>query len=1464
MEENSEMFGRRRPVPTLTRENHETWFRMMEFHLKGEGIWSVIKESDSTADSWERNDAKAQYAIEICIGEMDRRSTQKIDTARERWNALKKQYTENLPSQGRRYLQEYISFRMEDGQSIQDAWTILLTLSQKVASTQPTMAAAMNMPQVFQQLLAALPEGYSVVRDSIDTAKILTTTEVESNLLRLQEKEHQLQENVQSAMIAQRWKNFEKYEKRREERTRRDPSPRRQSSHSHQKRRVEDKTSRRDKTPPRQKANVSCYICDGQHFMRDCLLFKEVRKLRDAHKDKRNRQKRERAHRTEEDSSSQSQSAPSSPSSSGHQEVTPPPSEEAYVSEVTKKFLQSTTSKRSSKVWIADTGASSHMTYQPELFRGQVKPTPGGTVEVGGGRKLKIEGKGVAVMKMGNGTHAILSDVLLVPDLGVNLLSGNALCRKGLRGSFDDHALYMRSKEGDLYIKAIRDGGVYTVNWLANSLEETALVSLCEDIVSTDEQPMEEHALDATETIAEDDPEYTLWHRRFAHLGKEKIRHLHEVTTMKKPIKINSSKECCETCAITKMRNRRSHELAQRKQGLLDLVSIDIAGPDHKSLKGNRYFLEIVDNHTRYVWVIPLPDRLDAVNALKKWKLAVELESDTKLKAVRCDNAPELKKTLDEWAITYGIRPEYTVIHTSSQNGIPERAIQSTRKSIRAMLKEANLPLEFWDEAAKTDAYIRNRTSTNMEVEGNRVSPYMLWHGTTPSISHMRVWGCKCISYVNPNSIPNADRHGKLDNPGRIAVFMGYDEYTDSQYYVYAPDLKRVVKTSIVTFLEDVKGGTVVLGLSKKDNNTVQQDLEWVWNDLKPRQARGRPKRVEVTVNQEQASIPTPESKDQDMTAQEEGQGQALPQKQAPLKFSHVQIPAPEVQPVQLEKRKRLDEGDDSFPEPKHIRALLAMLAEEKDDIPETVHSVMNRVPIPVRYDDAINDPIFGKEWKQAIEEEILSLTANNTWKYVVAPQGSNIVSCKWVFDVKYTIAGGIERFKARLVARGFSQIPGLDYFETFAPTVRTDTLRILLALVALEDLECHVVDVKNAFTESHLKEDIYMQPPQGVEVEKGMVLKILRSLYGLKQAARDWHKKCTSELEKMGFCRLMSDPCVFRHKNGIILSMHVDDIMIVSRRIHEINWFKQGFASIFKIKDLGEIRKILGMKVTRDRKQRTIIIDQEAYIEKILQKNSMIKDTFKPTALPMSGYECITEACDEDNRVDTTDYQRRIGDIMHTIIYSRPDAAFAIAKLAQFMSRPYEHHAAGLKHVLRYLRSTSRLGIKYGPCENQNLVGYSDADYAADKSDRKSTSGFIFSLGGGAVSWASKKQRSVSTSTTEAEYLALSTCSKHAVWIGELLRETGFPQYLGGSGWTTQLKGDNQSALALVKNPQVNDRTKHIDVAYHHIRDLQEKQKIQIEYIPTHQMVADGLTKPLKRPQFDDFVRRLGMTNCR
>ena len=242
-------------------------------------------------------------------------------------------------------------------------------------------------------------------------------------------------------------------------------------------------------------------------------------------------------------------------------------------------------------------------------------------------------------------------------------------------------------------------------------------------------------------------------------------------------------------------------------------------------------------------------------------------------------------------------------------------------------------------------------------------------------------------------------------------------------------------------------------------------------------------------------------------------------------------------------------------------------------------------------------------------------------------------------------------------------------------------------------------MDVKNAFTESHLKEDIYMQPPQGVEAEDGMVLKILRSLYGLKQAARDWHEMCTSELEKMGFGRFISDPCVFKHENGTILSMHVDDIMVIAKRINEIDWFKQRFASVFKIKDLGEIQKILGMRITRDRKQRTIIVDQEAYIEKILQKNGMSKDTFKPTSLPISGYEWITEPSEGDNRVDATDYQRRIGDIMHAAIYSRADSAFTIAKLAQFMSKPYEKHASGLKHLLRYMRSTSRLGIKYGRC---------------------------------------------------------------------------------------------------------------------------------------------------------------------
>jgi hypothetical protein len=243
-------------------------------------------------------------------------------------------------------------------------------------------------------------------------------------------------------------------------------------------------------------------------------------------------------------------------------------------------------------------------------------------------------------------------------------------------------------------------------------------------------------------------------------------------------------------------------------------------------------------------------------------------------------------------------------------------------------------------------------------------------------------------------------------------------------------------------------------------------------------------------------------------------------------------------------------------------------------------------ITIPKGYDEAINDPDHGAEWQSAIEEEIQSLVANGTWKEEKAPKGSNLVSTKWVFTIKTNADRSLERYKARLVARGFSQVYGEDYTDTFAPTVRTDTLRIFFAMVAANDLECRTYDIKNAFTESSLKERIFLSAPKGVPVTPGYVLRVLRSLYGLKQSARDWNMLCKSELKKLGFRQSLADPCLFTHaERQIVLLVYVDDIAAAAKSNDDLFWFFDNFRRRFNTKDLGEISKILGIYITRNRK---------------------------------------------------------------------------------------------------------------------------------------------------------------------------------------------------------------------------------------------------------------------------------------
>ena len=474
------------------------------------------------------------------------------------------------------------------------------------------------------------------------------------------------------------------------------------------------------------------------------------------------------------------------------------------------------------------------------------------------------------------------------------------------------------------------------------------------------------------------------------------------------------------------------------------------------------------------------------------------------------------------------------------------------------------------------------------------------------------------------------------------------------------------------------------------------------------------------------------------------------------------------------------------------------------------------------------------------------------------APKGVNIVSNKWVFKVKRLPNGQVDRYKARLVARGFSQQYGIDYEETFAPVVRMESLRVLLAIAAVEDLEVHQMDVITAYLAGDLEEEVYMELPAGLPYLESKVCKLQKGLYGLKQSARVWNQRISKALKQSGLLVTNSDHSVWVHRDrDLILALYVDDIVLVARDIQAIQWIKGTLSKSFNMKDLGPISTVLGIQVQRDRAQRKLWINQSHYVDSILREFQY--EECRPLQTPAEGYEYLRPVgAGDEPFTDLVKYQRALGELNWLVRGTRVDLAFVVHKLSQHCHQPCVRHWKGVQQIFRYLRFSRGLTLSYGQ-DQQRLSGYSDADFASDIADRKSTMGYVFTLGGTAITWASRKQQAISTSTTEAEYVGLCNAAKEAVWIRNFLRDIGWSEYAGGTR-ATRILGDNQGALRLVANPEFHSRSKHIDVQYHYVRELLEEGTICVEYVRTSEMAADCLTKPLKKAQLKANLDILGL----
>ena len=445
----------------------------------------------------------------------------------------------------------------------------------------------------------------------------------------------------------------------------------------------------------------------------------------------------------------------------------------------------------------------------------------------------------------------------------------------------------------------------------------------------------------------------------------------------------------------------------------------------------------------------------------------------------------------------------------------------------------------------------------------------------------------------------------------------------------------------------------------------------------------------------------------------------------------------------------------------------------------------------PNTLEEALNGP-DSYHWKKAIDEELGSLAKNETWTLSPLPEGRKAIDCKWVFKVKFNKDGSIEKYKARLVAKGYSQVEGLDYDETFAPVVKIQSLRTILAIANEKGFILHQMDVKTAFLYGNLDEEIYMKQPAGAISEKhpDLMCKLKKSIYGLKQSPRQWNKRINNFFGEFGFVQNEYDPCVYHFNHGsseIIVGVYVDDLVIASSNLEIMEKLKQALHSEFEMKDLGELKYLLGMEV--EVLAGEVRLCQQKYVRNVLVKFGM--DGASRVKTPMEPGTILESDVDNVPLPSNVPYREVIGSLNYLMTCTRPDIATSISMVSRFLNSPTRHHWKCVKRILRYLVGTIGFGIRFVRTGSLKVTAYSDADWAGDEFQRKSRTGFVVMIGSGPVIWTSRLQDTIALSSTEAEYIALNETAKDVIWISNLMKSLN-------CGTSSAILVDNVSAINL------------------------------------------------------------------
>ncbi|KAL0360589.1 UNVERIFIED_CONTAM: Retrovirus-related Pol polyprotein from transposon RE1 [Sesamum radiatum] len=572
-----------------------------------------------------------------------------------------------------------------------------------------------------------------------------------------------------------------------------------------------------------------------------------------------------------------------------------------------------------------------------------------------------------------------------------------------------------------------------------------------------------------------------------------------------------------------------------------------------------------------------------------------------------------------------------------------------------------------------------------------------------------------------------------------------------------------------------------------------------------------------------------------------------------------VEAPNPEIQPTEPTETTILRRSSRTCIRPEYLQDFDCSLANSNPAVtllasPTPAHmcflASLNVFQEPRSYAQANKY----KEWQQAMKVELEALENNHTWEIVPLPPDKKAIGCRWVYKLKVKANGSIERCKARLVAKGYSQVAGIDYVDSFSPVVKSVTVRIFLAVAVALHWHIHQLDVNNAFLHGYLEEEIYMQPPEGYEVPTGHVCRLKRSLYELKQASRQWNQEFTEKLQAYGFIQSSHDYCLFIKVTPLglfALLVYVDDVLVAGPSQEEITNIKRYLDGLFTIKDLGAAKYFLGLEIARSDKGLTLT--QTKYIKDIIADTSLSNAKAATTPLPPV-IKFSTTA--ENQLLNPESYRRLIGRLLY-LSFSRPDISHATQQLSQYMQTPCQQHWNATLHLVKYLKGTPCIGLFFPAEANFSLKAYSDADWAACVDTRRSLTGYFIFLGSALISWKTKKQSTVSRSTAEAEYRSMGTTVCELTWIFNLLQDLNIT-----IPTPIPFLCDNRAALHIVANPVFHERTKHLEIDCHLIRDKYKNGFIAPSHVPSKAQLADVFTKSLTSTLFLPLISKLGLVN--